>query len=694
MSSICPIRPIAVFIGLALYSTAAAQEPKPDPFTQARRGLIARQVLAAATRLFDERKWAEAEKLLEGATAKDSATPTDFYNLACAQARQGKTAAALDSLEAAVAKGFRQATEMAADADLASLRGEERFQAALAKCKELAAKPAAQSKLEPLLVGKEGLAKVGPENTVWLPQFDLFQTAFRFADNDPRIAEPAVTEHGKTGEQIRRWQKEGTAAGLFGILYDNRDGAHSQLPLSQFPQLTAALYGPEAKADNLDKGLAARFFFNRPTFGNSSTALTGGPFWRSQTRLAQVDSRAAALLYEQYVKNALYFYPEHRDYDAGRNGPDGYGDVYPANTPYVITSAGSSGSDQSFLHAVACTLAAFPPKTQELLIQRGLLMPTVQMILRRASVGSDAEYLTGKAHPVVFRERQLNVERMVLLAHEMQPDAVPPMIQLQVVSEDQPRKGSDYFEAANLGERIFDTPAAIARVWRTTARERRMILTAATSYDANNQPLKFHWAALQARPGSVTIKPLKEDGSLVELRALWHERFASADGELETNRIDIAAFAHNGRYYSAPGFVTFFCLDDEERKYDEQGRIASVAYRSPAKGGNYADPMTHTLRDWRDEYQYDAAGRLTGWTRVRGEQREYFTAHGHLISQKDDKGRARTARKVSYVPKAAQPGELATLEVVADAELLTYAYDGEDDRVGHIADQLPDAKTR
>ena len=55
-----------------------------------------------------------------------------------------------------------------------------------------------------------------------------------------------------------------------------------------------------------------------------------------------------------------------------------YGDVYPANTPYVITSQGSSGSDQVFLSAVACTLAAFRPETKELLVRTGTLMPTVQ----------------------------------------------------------------------------------------------------------------------------------------------------------------------------------------------------------------------------------------------------------------------------------------------------------------------------
>jgi hypothetical protein len=315
------------------------------------------------------------------------------------------------------------------------------------------------------------------------------------------------------------------------------------------------------------------------------------------------------------------------------------------------------------------------------------------MILRRASVATDADYLTGQAHPVVFSEQRLNVEKMVELAHQIAPDATPPLVQLQVVAEDQPRVGIDYFEVGPA-EKIFDTPGAIARVYRTTARERRIVITAATSFDVNDRPLKFHWSVLQARPGGVTIKPLKEDSSLVELRVQWHERFASAaDPKLQTNRIDIGVFAHNGAHYSAPGFVTFYCLDDEERQYDERGRIAAVTYRSPAQGGNYADPLVHNLRDWRDEYHYDDDV-LTGWTRHRGQEQEQFTAHGHLVTQTDAKGRAAQARKVGYVARAAQGGQLPVLEMVVSTEVLTYAYDSAADRVGHFVENPGESKSK
>ena len=514
----------------------------------------------------------------------------------------------------------------------------------------------------------DGIAFVGQENTVWYEPADLFLTAFRFADDDPRKGADAVTGHDQAGELIRQWQSAGTACGLWGVLYDNHDRDHSNLPARQFPQLTPIEYCDQAKAQTLDHGLQLRLLFNRPTIGNSSTALTAGPFWRSQTRMSQVNARAMALQHQQYVNNHLYFYPEHRDYDPGHNGTgDGYGDVYPANTPYVITSQGSSGSDQAFLHAVSCTLAAFQPATRDKLVEKKLLMPTVQMIFRRSNkqVTSEADYLTGKAHPPVFQGDQLDVERMVRLAHEIQPDELPPMIQLQVVQEDQPKVGVEFFDSSP-SEVLFDTPAAIARVYRTTARERRMIVTAATSYDVNDRPLKFRWAVLQGLPELVEIKPLKDDGSLAEIKVRWHERYPVQPGsKMETNRIDISGFAHNGVRWSAPAFVTFYCPDSEARTYDDAGRIQTVEYRSQARGGNYADPAIYTPRDWRDEYRYDDSGRLLGWTRKRGELREEFTPEGHLVVERDERGRAVKIRKVSYRAKTAKPGQAAMLEQIA-----------------------------
>lgn len=65
----------------------------------------------------------------ERAAAFASQRPRALYNLACARALLGQTAPALDALERAVEAGFRDAGTLAGDQDLASLRGDPRFQA-------------------------------------------------------------------------------------------------------------------------------------------------------------------------------------------------------------------------------------------------------------------------------------------------------------------------------------------------------------------------------------------------------------------------------------------------------------------------------------------------------------------------------------------------------------------------------------
>ncbi len=56
-----------------------------------------------------------------------------WYNLACARARLGLEDKALDALERAIGSGYRDADHAAADPDLESLRGSERFTALLAR---------------------------------------------------------------------------------------------------------------------------------------------------------------------------------------------------------------------------------------------------------------------------------------------------------------------------------------------------------------------------------------------------------------------------------------------------------------------------------------------------------------------------------------------------------------------------------
>ena len=394
--------------------------------------------------------------------------------------------------------------------------------------------------------------------------------------------EPAAvaTGGGEVAQLLRKWQAAGTAAGNTGDFYDNRDGGHSKLRLALFPQLEAFEYTEEMKKRRLHWGAQLRMIFKHVTIGNSSTA-TSASRGGSNTRLSLGSTRMAGVLYAQYRRSQLYVYPEHRDYDPGHSGRGGgYGDIFPANTPYVLTSQGSSGSDQRFLNAVVYTLAAFRPEVKRLLVRSGLLMPTVQMIFRYSNkdVQSDKAYLSGIAHPPVFNGKRIDMLKMVKMAHDMTADAVPPMIQLAVVDEDRAAVGRDYFDVF-ANEKLFDTPAAIARVARSTRHVRRMVISAKDSADLRGKPLTYRWVVLQGDAHRIKIKPLNAEKSVVQLQISYHGRRPIRDGSpMESNRVDIGAFVHNGKYYSAPGFISVQFLDNEARTYDSQGRPLEVSY--------------------------------------------------------------------------------------------------------------------
>jgi hypothetical protein len=264
---------------------------------------------------------------------------------------------------------------------------------------------------------------------------------------------------------------------------------------------------------------------------------------------------------------------------------------------------------------------------------------------------------------------------------------LPPLIKLLVIEEDQPKLGRDYFDVDARGERLFDTPCSIARIMRSTSYTRRMVVSAEDSRDLNKKPLTYHWVVLRGDPKGVTIKPLNKEGNKVELIVSYQERQPVEPGsKLESNRIDIGAFVHNGKYHSAPGFVTFYGLDNQKRSYDEKKRIKAVDYADAEIGKNYVDPAVEIKKSWRDEYERDAKGRLIGWTRYREKkEKQEFTADGALILKKDKKGRAQSARTVRYVPLVANRNEAPTLDQQPGDEVLFYEYASDADRIGRVA---------
>ena len=316
-------------------------------------------------------------------------------------------------------------------------------------------------------------------------------------------------------------------------------------------------------------------------------------------------------------------------------------------------------------------LAAFRPDTKAKAIEEGLIAPLVQFVFRRSqrSVLSREDYFSALAHPSVFSAYEIGLARMVSLANSITPETIPPMVRLRVLDEDVPVEGVDFF-GQGLSERFFDTPSAIGRIWRGKAYTRHLTVSAADTTDPNGRPLAFHWRLLHGDPARVRITPL-EDGRQARIEIDWQDpRPVAKDSPVTAARVDIGVFADNGAHDSAPAIVSMVLPAWETRVYepgpDGSLRIASIDYADPAKAGTYVDPMLMARADWRDVYAYDAAGRLTGWRRIRDGQAEDFDAEGRRILARDSAGRpARTSRPLYPLARTASGG-LAISEIPGD----------------------------
>ena len=350
-----------------------------------------------------------------------------------------------------------------------------------------------------------------------------------------------------------------------------------------------------------------------------------------------------------------------------RRGRQALGDLFPANTPYILISRGSSGSDKPFLEAVALILASFRPETKARLIETGTVVSTVQMVFRRSQqhIVSRPAYMSGAAHPAVFESFPINLARMVSLAQWIKPGDIPAEVRIRMVEEDLGREGVDYF-GAGLSEQLFDTPGAVARIWRSSAFRRTMVVSAEESRDVNGRPLTFHWRLLQGDPDRVTIEPL-DDGRRARITVDWHEPFPIADDNpVRSSRIDIGVFANNGQHDSAPAILSLYCPPHEARalRGGEGGamRIAAIDYAG--RPGTYADPLHQPPRRLARRLPLRRQGRLTGWTRARGDATSEFTAAGARILAPAAANHPARSEPVAY-PLARDPSGTLVVEEVS-----------------------------
>ncbi len=624
-----------------------------------------------ATLLIDQRKLDEAENVLKKLLKVEKASLRARYNLACVYALRGKTETALKLLHQAVENGLRDPSLLQTDSDLDALRDEEAFKKILQKSRVPNGYIKKADELDPAPINGR-TAAVNENNSAWDNRLDLFRVFFEDPDH---LQENRVRKgDSKISKSLNKWYKKGTAAGNVGDLYDNRDKGHSKLSKDRYPQLSYVKYRGPAKRSEIARSFQRYVIFNRVTMGNASEAIVEDRTWRSLARMGIM--RYGNHLYRQYMQSQIYMYPEHQDHDGD--------DTFPVNTPYMIVSQGSSGSDQPFMKAVAATLAAFRPEVKTKLVENRALMPTLQMIFRRSNknVSSREDYLSGKAHPSVFNDSQLNTLEMIKRAHQIHPEKRPPVAAIELRKDDLGDPGIDYF-APSQREKIITTPSAIGRVFRSTEYAKTFQLSAAPSRSLNGGSLDYHWVVLRGDEERIKIEPRNDQGSIVDVRIPWHEMRSVEGVNIRSPRVDIGLFVENDHHLSAPAFFSLYCVPREKRTYGPDNRLQSVDYNHKEYRKRYTDPKIAGHKNWRDEYIYTKDGKRVGWKRHRKNQEtQTFTRHGAKVIETDSEGRAVRARSVQYDLK--DKDKKYVLKQKSGETILHYTYDGPQDQLGEI----------
>ena len=440
--------------------------------------------------------------------------PTWHYNLACSLAYFDKREDdALDALEKAIDLGFRDRAAIANDKDLKRLEKHRRY-AELLEYADL-------MKTRPLLLG--------PMATV---------------DATGLFGQPIAL-----GEQNMGWDfdagcfvahlklAQASAGGNVGDLYMNRDRQHALLNVGGYPGLTVVSLDKGGRDRRLDVDMP-NVLFPYPVFGNCSRALLDSLYWRSIPRqMMTTDSAELNRMARFYLSNQTWVFPANADYPpVGTNG-----DVFASITPYWMTTAGRSWSDLPYLRLALEVSRSLKPDVKKEIVRRGLLAPTIQVLIRKSfhSVTNEADYLGARAHPTAFPSGGVNKSRLVAAAKALTADAIPPLAVVSV-SADQPA------EPAKFPELTYATGFAWAYVLRSDAWTRTFVISAKGASE---------FAFVQTHGSGVDVKVEKEAPDRAKVTIDRH-------GMLPTNRVDIAVFGRNpGTGWGNPSYVSFARMD-------------------------------------------------------------------------------------------------------------------------------------
>ena len=502
----------------------------------------------------------EMERIAREGTELLPEDPVWRYNHACALAYGKDHEAALDELERAVELGFTDVEQIRSDPDLTRLSAEARFGDILTYARRLKSRPVLDGPMAatPLrgLMGKP--QTLGGANLRWNLDAGCFEAEMELVAAGPR-------------------------GGNEGDLYVNLDRGHSYLGDTNFVGLTRVRFDSEAARRELDVNYPLTVF-PYPVFGNCSRAYKDPVTWRSIPRMVMTQQFFRLRTFDRlYRSNQVWVYPACNDIPPlGTNG-----DVFASVAPYWILTQGRSYSDLPYLRAALKASAAFPPETKREMLARGLLAPTIQMLLRRSlkAVRTEADYLTPAAHPTAFPAGGLDVKRLVAMAGALKVEDLAPIANLQVLQQavDVP---------PGRPEPTYASPCSCAFVLRASDAVRYYRVRAFGGEE-------YAFVQVHGAPGAIEVSEIEKDFA----QLVVHRDLLSP-----TNRADLAVFAKSKTSgWGAPSFVSFAVVDPkapycdwllqpmpplplrpEERKSESETEVEPETEAEPETGGKAA----------------------------------------------------------------------------------------------------------
>jgi hypothetical protein len=329
------------------------------------------------------------------------------------------------------------------------------------------------------------------------------------------------------------------AAGYAGLSYHDMDNGHANYNTSAMPGIEAQVNQAYVGTDPWHSDPA------RILVANQSQAYSFGDGWASIPRngsIAQIGT-----LWEQ---SKLFLWPEHRDH--------GLVDYYAWQTPTMVLSQGSSGSELDEVGKLLHLLAALPADVRAALHTANQLMPAIAMLHRRARVATDLDYLTPPPHAPAVTDADVAREG-IQLAASIRPDELPPVAKLTVETATIP---ADWATAGFVQQEI----GAFAMTWSSSALPAVappgtlsvIVDLAPASTDPGSRPLYFFARVVRGDPARLRVTQLAP--SRFQIEAEWPELYAEmVNGhERSSRRATVAFVAHNGLWLSAPAFLSVF----------------------------------------------------------------------------------------------------------------------------------------